>query len=76
MTKHIPVGDFKFPAPGPKMFELTCKNHPTARYSTKNPYQRGLHFLQGADDVGPLTECPCPFEDMVVLVEEEKDVDA
>jgi hypothetical protein len=65
---YIPVKEFKFPEPGPEHFRITCKNHPTAEYSTKNPYLRGLHFLKGADDIGPFTECPCPFEDLVVVV--------
>lgn len=66
--KHIPVGEFRFPEPGPVMFDMTCRNHPTARYSTKNPYQRGLHILKFPD--GMTGECPCPFSDMVVIVED------
>jgi hypothetical protein len=69
----IPVGEFKFPASGMEgeMFDLTCKNHPTARYTTKNPYTRNLHFLQAAEGFGFAQECPCAFSDLVVIVEGE-----
>lgn len=69
----IPVGEFEFPEPGSKMFDMTCKNHPTALYSTKNPYLRGLHFLKAADGFGPISECPCPFSYLVVIVENDDD---
>jgi hypothetical protein len=68
-TIHTPVHEFKFPEPGPDMFTLTCKNHPTARYLTKNPWQRGLHFIQPAEGFRQNEECPCPFDDLVVVTE-------
>ena len=56
------------------MKEMTCKNHPTARYLTKNPSTRGLHFvtvsdegMRGEFEDGKL-ECPCPFSDLMVIV--------
>lgn len=61
---RIPVTEFKFPQPGPDMFRLTCKNHAEMEYLTKNPYQRGLHLVKG------WPECPCPFADLVVLVDD------
>lgn len=56
---------------------LTCRNHPTARYLTKNPWSRGIHFIaapieardqpdwQGSGPGG--LECTCPFSDLVVI---------
>lgn len=67
-TKHIPVDEFEWGEIGP-MHELTCKNHPTAEYLTKNPWMRGIHFIKGPKEFGPFTECPCPFGDLVVVVE-------
>jgi len=58
---------------------LTCRNHPTARYVTKNPWTRGIHFVTPpaeAEDPqwraehgsGPANlECDCPFADLVVV---------
>lgn len=65
---QTPVNEFKFPEPGSKMFQLTCKNHPTAKYLTKNPYSRGLHLINVPE--GFSSECPCAFGDLVVLTEE------
>lgn len=52
------------------MYELTCKNHRGARYLTKNPFQRGLHFVEADPSRRDLEfkdwECPCPFDDLVV----------
>lgn len=64
----IPIKDFDFPSEQNvgELFQLTCKNHPTARYSTKNPYCRGLHFLEGPKE-HPFTECACSFNDLVVV---------
>lgn len=64
---RIPVNEFTFPAPGPDMFYLQCKNHPEQEYLTKNPHQRGLH--RTAPIFGD--ECPCPFADLIVLTEED-----
>lgn len=48
--------------------KLTCKNHPTARYLTKNPWFRGVHIQKFPD--GMTSDCSCPFNDMVVIIEE------
>lgn len=65
----VPVGEFVWGEPG-RLKPLTCKNHPTARYLTKHPWLRGLHFIKAADGFGPYEECPCPFDDLVVIIEE------
>jgi hypothetical protein len=56
------------------MKELTCVHHPTAQYLTKNPWQRGLHFIEPCVEA-PVEgwpfggfECPCPFSDLRVVV--------
>lgn len=54
------------------MKEMTCKNHPFARYLTKNPWSRGLHFIQGPHGLMSMIdpECDCPFEDLRVVIRE------
>jgi hypothetical protein len=62
------------------MKSLTCVNHPTAKYLTKNPWTRGLHFISPCDEapfgdqsVGVLAawECPCPFSDLRVVAHDD-----
>jgi len=63
---HIPVELFAWGEPH-ELHELTCRNHPKALYYSKNPWQRGLHFIKGNDLMRPYDECPCPFSDLVVV---------
>jgi hypothetical protein len=63
----IPIGDYPWGEVGNDMVTLTCKNHPTAEYSTKNPWLRGIHIHKYPD--GWRSECPCPFGDLAVVVE-------
>jgi hypothetical protein len=49
---------------------MTCRNHTGARYLTKNPWQRSLHFI--TPDPSQTWECPCPFSDLVVIAEDGK----
>lgn len=75
LTNATPVNDFPFPdydAPADPtwhgrfgMYTLTCRNHPTAEYTTKNPFQRNVHCVQVP--VGMTKECDCPFHDLVVV---------
>jgi hypothetical protein len=56
-----------------KMQRLTCVNHPWARYLTKNPWSRNLHFIQGPyglDSLLESEECTCPFTDLRVVISE------
>lgn len=78
---YIPVREFGWEVgkEGP-MFELTCKHHPTAKYLTKNPHTRSLHFIapckewsENPDIFGGKMECPCPFGDLVVVMEKDTD---
>jgi hypothetical protein len=54
---------------------MTCRNHPTAVYLTKNPAIRSVHFVKPCDEAPqagwPLAglECPCPFDDLVVVLD-------
>lgn len=45
---------------------LTCINHPSALYLTKNPWMRTLHWVKASVEY-PGSECPCPFEDLRVI---------
>lgn len=71
MAKLIWVYEFPFPEPGPQTFYMTCINHQTARYSTKNPFQRNIHVLAFPEGFGS-KECDCPFSEMVVIVNVEE----
>lgn len=85
----VPVSEFRFQDYNgsstnnkdvPSHARLTCKNHPDLRWLTKNPYQRGLHYLGLADDIEITKEnakymwqeCDCAFIDLVVIVEEKE----
>lgn len=50
--------------------EITCVNHPTARYLSKNPMTRSLHFVRAPEGFGYTRECPCPYGDLRVKVED------
>jgi hypothetical protein len=70
----VPVGQVADWDDMSKMEYLTCVNHQDARYLTKNPWQRGLHFttmsqqwLEEREEGQPI-ECPCPFSDLRVIV--------
>ena len=71
----IPINLFSFGEPGPEMFVLTCKNHPTAKYLTKNPYQRSVHFIREPEGFRHGQECPCKFKDLVVVTFEETEAE-
>jgi hypothetical protein len=61
------------------MKTLTCVHHQGARYLTKNAWQRNLHLVQpdpeivaaGITNTHGAPECPCPFSDLRVVVEDE-----
>jgi hypothetical protein len=86
--KLVPVCDFTFmdydgpmregEEKAPARVTLTCINHQFLRWSTKNPYQRGIHYLGPVEgtEVTPTTagyryqECGCSFHDLRVIVDE------
>lgn len=69
----IPVNLFSFGEPGPEHYILTCRNHPLAKYSTKNPYQRHLHLIRNYEGGEfEFKECECPFNDLVVVQLDEE----
>jgi len=73
-TEQVPVGEWKWTEDYSYSRKLTCKNHPTAVYYTKNPWARNLHLIQrpvGDIPRSPTGECVCPFSDLVVLVRPE-----
>lgn len=52
------------------MRTLTCRNHTTARYLTKNPFIRSLHLVRIPDgdiERSYTGECKCAFSDLVVI---------
>jgi hypothetical protein len=72
----VPVREFTWTNDYSFMRELTCKNHQTAKYLTKNPFDRNLHLVkvpEGDIERTDTGECKCPFNDLMVIVKEEKD---
>lgn len=69
----MPIGEFEWTNDYSYLRTLTCKNHPTARYLTKNPFFRSIGIIALPIDEGiertPTGECTCPFKDLVVIVE-------
>lgn len=63
----IPVDPWPVPFTG-ALYEVTCRNHQKSRYLTKGP-GRSLHFVDGDPRFGGFTECPCPYSDLVVIVD-------
>jgi hypothetical protein len=56
------------------MRTMTCKNHPTARYSTKNPADRSIFcrkLPEGDIERSHTGECMCPISDLVVVLPTE-----
>jgi hypothetical protein len=55
------------------MRQMTCRNHRGARYLTKNPGSRGLHFVEADPTVKVgegnwMGECPCEYGDLMVVI--------
>lgn len=72
-TRLVPVGEFEWGDDLSTMKTMTCKNHPTARYSTKNPYDRSIHILSlptGDIERAYTGDCTCPFSDLMVVTDE------
>lgn len=74
--KLTPIREYEWTEDYSFMRTLTCKNHPTARYLTKNPWWRQIHIIKFPEGDIPRSgtgECQCPFEDLVVIEDEEKE---
>lgn len=55
---------------------LTCVNHPTARYLTKNPFCRGIHVIRFPEGDIPRSvtgECQCPLSALAVVEGEREE---
>lgn len=69
----IPINEFTWTDDYSYHRTLTCKNHPTARYSTKNPYDRNIHIItlpEGPVERDASGDCKCKFTDLMVIAEE------
>ena len=62
----VPVREFTWTDDYSFLRELTCRNHPTANYLTKNPWNRSLLLVKFPD--AATKECECLFDDLVVVV--------
>ena len=52
--------------------KLTCVRHPWERFTTKNPFERSIFFLQGIHGLMAAIDeqCDCPFTDLRVVIGE------
>lgn len=72
-VKLVPLNEYEWTDDYSYGRTLTCVNHPSARYSTKNPYYRRLICLklpEGDIERSETGECICPFSDLRVIVDE------
>lgn len=72
----VPIREHKWSQDYTYLRNVTCKNHPSARYLTKNPYDRTLHLITYPTGLTPDErdtngECKCPFSDLVVIVADD-----
>lgn len=68
--KLTPIHEYVWPDDLSEMHSLTCRNHTSARYLTKNPFSRGLHIIalpEGDIPRAMTGECQCPLRDLVVI---------
>ena len=66
----VPINEFKWTDDYSFMRTLTCINHQTARYSTKNPFFRSLictKLPEGDIERSNTGECTCPMSNLVVV---------
>jgi hypothetical protein len=70
----VPVNEYPWSMDDLTHKKLTCKNHPTAYYLTKHVWQRSLHVIHGPIE-HPHKECECPFDDLVVVINNENKED-
>lgn len=69
--KLIPIREYPWDDDYSYLRTLTCKNHPTAKYFTKNPFNRSIHPIalpEGDIPRSATGECLCPFDDLAVVV--------
>lgn len=72
--KLVPIREFEWTDDYSFHRYMTCIYHPTALYSTKNPFFRGVfcHRVPEGDIPRSFTgECTCPLNDLAVIVNEE-----
>ena len=67
-AKHAPDDKLVEGAPYGQHFGLTCKNHPTMSWSTKNIAPLGARSIFFNDDG---VECDCPMADLRPIVWKE-----
>ena len=66
-TQLIPVPEFDWTDDFSWLRMVTCVNHPSAIYLTKNPMHRTLHFIKPAD--GMTGMCDCDNSELRVVVD-------
>jgi hypothetical protein len=70
--KLTPVRDYVWTDDYSFMRRMTCINHPTALYLTKNPFTRSIHLIkvpEGNIERTDMGECKCPFNELAVIEE-------
>lgn len=77
----VPIGEFPWGDDFSWLRHLTCGNHPTGKYYTKNPWERGIHLVECPLDVDGnpgMYDCSCNRLSLVVVVapdsQEQRDI--
>src|SRR5690242_1847625 len=70
----VPIDKFKWTDDYSYHRHITCVNHQTLRWSTKNWWARSVFFHGNVNDTGAprVRECECPAEDLRVVVDESQ----
>lgn len=69
----VPVREFEWTDDFSYHRTLTCQNHPSARYSSKNVWQRSIFIVtppEGDIERGPSGDCTCKVTDLLVMVKQ------
>lgn len=72
IVKLTPISDYNWTDNFSFMRTLTCINHQSAKYLTKNPFSRGIHVVKlpiGDIQRTNSGECTCPFTNLAVVEE-------
>jgi len=65
--KFVPVAEFAWTDDRSWHRTVTCMNHPSAKYYTKNFYYQGLHFIATPNGFPLGKECDCSVASFAVV---------
>lgn len=69
--KLVGINEFEWTHDFSWLRTITCQNHPSAKYYTKNPFEHGLHLIKAPNGYGYGNECECNFDQLAVICNRE-----